>query len=177
MELFEKTLSSQVLYEGRIVSVFTDQILLPDGREAKRELVRHPGGVCVLALDPDDNLLMVRQFRYPFGETLLELPAGKLEPEEDPATCGQRELREETGYTAAQFNYFGVFFPSPGYLSERIHIYTAADLSFVGQDLDPGEFLKVERIPFTQALDMVLSGAIPDGKTQVAILKYALLKH
>jgi ADP-ribose pyrophosphatase len=175
MEFLEKTLSSQMVFQGKIVTVSADRVLLPDGRQTGRELVRHPGGVCIVAADKDE-LMMVRQFRYPFGAELLELPAGKLEPGEDPAECGLRELREETGYAAGRFEPFGVFYPSPGYLSEVIYFYLAGELRFVGQQLDPNEFLRVERVHWRQAVEMALEGKIPDGKTQTALLKYAALR-
>lgn len=172
MPHFEKMLSSEVLYRGKIVTLYRDQVELENGAAAVREVVRHHGGVAVLALDEDNSVLFVRQFRYPYGETLLELPAGKLNPGEDPAACGMRELMEETGYEAGTCEFLARVYPTPGYTDEILHLYVAKNLQFVRQKLDEDEFLTVEKIPFEKALALCLDGGITDAKTLISILKY-----
>lgn len=173
----ERKLSSTEIFRGRVFRVTEDQVLLENNKQASREVVHHNGGVCVAALDQDDNLLFVRQFRYALGEEVLELPAGKREKGEDPELCGIRELEEETGYQADSFHLLSVMYPTVGYCSEIIHIYLAEGLHPTQQHLDEDEFLDVEKIPFHAALDMVLRDEIPDAKTQLAILKIHALRN
>lgn len=175
MELIEKTLSSEKIFDGRILHVRRDTVLLPNGHQSTREVVDHPGGVCVLALDDQERVLVVSQFRYPYGEVLRELPAGKLEYGEDPAQAAIRELREETGAVAGTFQPLGELYPSPGYCGEIIRMYLARDLSFGDTDPDEDEFLGLERVPFSQLVEQVLSGEIKDAKTIAAVLKVKLL--
>ncbi len=175
--LNETTLDSTVLFDGKIIRVEKDHVLLEDGTKAFREVVRHPGGVCVLALTDADEVLFVRQFRYPHAAVTLELPAGKLEYGEDPETCGRRELLEECGCTAGEFTYLGKLFPTPAYDSEVIHMYLAKQLSYSAQQLDEDEFLDVEKIPFAQALQLVTGDQCPDAKTQIAVLRYHAMQH
>ena len=175
MELTEKTLSSEKIFDGRILHVRRDTVLLPNGHQSTREVVDHPGGVCVLALDDQERVLVVSQFRYPYGEVLRELPAGKLEYGEDPAQAAIRELREETGAVAGTFQPLGELYPFPGYCGEIIRMYLARDLSFGDTDPDEDEFLGLERVPFSQLVEQVLSGEIKDAKTIAAVLKVKLL--
>ena len=175
MNLNEKTLEKIYIYNGKIINVRADRAELPNGKEAKREVVEHPGGVTVAALTDDNELMFVRQFRYPYGEIVLEIPAGKLEYGEDPFEAGKRELREETGAIARDYKDIGKFYPTPGYCGEIIHMYAAKGLSFTDMDPDEDEFLAVEKIPLEKAVDMVLNNEIRDGKTQAAILKVAEL--
>ena len=177
MNLYEKTLSSATLYKGKIVNLRVDDAELPNGETAKREVVEHPGGVCVAALTDRDELLFVRQFRYPYGEVIAELPAGKLSPGEDPLACGKRELREETGAAAERYRSLGRLYPSPGYCDEVIHLYLATGLSFGESCPDDDEFLEVERIPLESAAQLVLDNEIADAKTQTAVLKTLLLRQ
>ncbi len=177
MELTEKTLSSRQVYDGKILGLRVDTVELPNGASATREVVEHSGGVCVAALDERENLLFVRQYRYPHRQVLLELPAGKINKGEDPSACGFRELIEETGYRAGVYFSLGEFIPSSAYLEEVIYLYFASDLTKVGQHLDEDEFLSVERIPLDKAVDMALSGEIRDGKTIALVLKVAALKR
>ena len=175
MELTEKTLSSEKIFDGRILHIRRDTVLLPNGHQSTREVVDHPGGVGVLALDDQDRVLIVSQFRYPYEEVLREIPAGKLEYGEDPAEAAVRELREETGAVAGSFQSLGELYPSPGYCGEIIRMYLARELSFGDTDPDEDEFLGLERVPFSQLVEQVLSGEIKDAKTIVAVLKTKLL--
>ncbi len=170
--LNETQLDSTVLFDGKIIRVEKDTVLLEDGTQAFREVVRHPGGVCILALTDRDEVLFVRQFRYPHAAVTMEIPAGKLEYGENPEECGKRELLEECGCTAREFTYLGKLFPTPAYDAEVIHMYLAKGLEYADQHLDEGEFLDVERIPLDEAVRMVIADQYPDAKTQVAILKY-----
>ncbi len=171
MKLEEKTVKKNYIYEGRIINLRRDDAELPDGRPCVREVVEHNGGVCVAALTDDEELIFVRQFRYPYMDILLELPAGKLEKGEDAFPAGKRELLEETGYEAAEYDFLGKFYPSCGYTDEIIYLYLAKNLTFKGQHLDDDEFVDLEKIPLKKAVQMVLNNEIPDGKTQAAILK------
>ena len=167
MDFTEKTIATREIYKGRIVHL----VILPDGREAGRELILHNGGVGVIALDEDKNVLMVTQYRKPYDEMVLEVPAGKLEKGEDPLTAGLRELTEETGYKAEKVTYLGKYYPTPGYCSEIISLYLAEGLSYVGQNLDEGEFLNVEKYSLDDLYQMVMNNEIYDAKTAIAILK------
>ncbi len=171
MNLNEQPLSADYKYRGRIINLRVDTALLPNGSSATREVVEHPGGVCVAALTEDGYLLFVRQFRYPYQKVLLELPAGKLDPGEDPLEAGKRELREETGAEAARYESLGELYPSPGYCGEIIHLYAATGLTFGQMSPDEDEFLEVEKIPLEEAARMVLDNEIADAKTQAAVLK------
>ncbi len=168
--LFEKRLSGETVYDGRIIRVERDIVGLPNGGRSVREIVRHGGGVCVAALDEQNNVFMVRQFRYAFGRVLDELPAGKLEHGEDPDPAALRELEEETGYTADRMEKLAVSYPSPGYTAEQLHLYLARGLRFVGQHLDADEFLNVYRLPLDEAVRRVESGDICDAKSQTLLL-------
>ncbi len=162
---------STPLFQGCVLNLRKDEVTLPNGETAYREVIEHNGGACVAALDHNGNLLMVRQYRYAAGETMWEIPAGKLEKGEDPMVCAARELEEETGYTAKELIPLGYFFPTPAYCQEKIYMYYAKELTPTKQNLDDDEFLEVDAIPFEKALDMINKGEIIDGKTQLAILK------
>lgn len=170
--LFEETLSSEQIYDGRVVKLYRDDVVLENGEKTIREVIKHPGGVCVLPLDSSGNIYMVRQFRYPFGEVLLEIPAGKKEPGEEPLECGMRELGEEIGASAKTYSFIGKLYPTVAYDTEIIWMFLAQGLTFSGgQHLDAEEFVDVVKMPFEQAYKMVLDGEIPDAKTQLAILR------
>lgn len=175
MHLSEKTIEKEVVFEGKIITVRKDKAELEDGTVAGRELVIHSGGVCVLPLTDENEVIMVRQFRYAFGEPLLEIPAGKLEPGEEHRLAGLRELAEETGASCESFDYLGVCYPSVAYLTEKIHIYLARGLKFREARPDEGEFLDVIRVPLEKAVQMAMNGEIPDAKTQIALLKTKML--
>ena len=177
MNLQEKMVSSQTIFEGKIIKVTLDQARLPDGALAAREVVYHPGGVAVLALDEDNTVYLVKQFRYPLQELLLELPAGKLDhgSEEDALLGAQRELSEETGLEASEWTYLGYTLASPGFCTEALHMYLAQDLTRKGQHLDEDEFLDVVTMPFDQLAGQVMDGTITDGKTVSTTLKVKVL--
>ncbi len=171
MDLTEKTLSSEEKYRGIIVTVTLDHARLCDGRTVLREVVHHPGGVSVLPVDDEGFCYMVRQFRYPAGEQMLEIPAGKREQGEEPLHCAMRELSEETGFTADRVIDLGHFYATPGYCSEVIHVFLATGLHSGKSHPDDGEFLNVEKIHLDVLTDMAMSGEIIDAKSIVAILK------
>lgn len=175
MELKEKTISSEEIFSGRILHIRRDTVELPGGGRSFREVVDHPGGVCVLALDDEGRVLLVRQFRYPYEKVLTEIPAGKLEYGEDPEKAALRELREETGAVPGKFRSLGELYPSPGYCGEIIRLYLAQELTFGETALDEDEFLDVERMPFGELTELVLQGEIRDAKTIAAVLKTKLL--
>lgn len=175
MKLTEEKLESTLKYNGKVIDVYNDRVLLENGKEAARDVVRHPGGVCVVALNEKDEVYFVRQFRYPHGKVLLEIPAGKLEWGEDHFACGKRELLEETGCTADEFTYLGCLLPTPAYDTEVIHMYMAKGLHKSSQHLDEDEFLEVSLIPLAKAVEMVMNNEIEDAKTQLALLKVSAL--
>lgn len=176
MKLFEKTISQEKIYDGKIIHVHVDDVELPNGSTAKREVVEHPGGVSVAALTAENELIFVRQFRYPYHKVLLELPAGKLEPGEDPFEAMKREQMEETGTTGENYVSLGEVYPTGGYCAEIIRLWACR----VAEDkqqlhLDDDEFLAPERIPLDKAVEMVCNNEIRDAKTQIGILKTAQL--
>ena len=171
MDFEEKTVSSKSIYDGKIIKVRVEDVELPDGRMAKRELIAHPGGVGVIAVTDDRQVFMVSQYRIAARDMMLEIPAGKLEYGEDPLECGKRELTEETGYTAKEFTHLGEYFATPGYCEEKLNIYLASGLEFIGQHLDDGEFLNVKKYDLDELYSMVMDNKIHDAKTAIAILK------
>ena len=175
MKLTEKTLSQEYKYRGKIVNLRVDDAELENGHVTKREVVEHPGGVTIGALTDKNELLFVRQFRSPSQQVILETPAGKLEPGEDAFEAGKRELKEETGATGRDFQFLGNMYPTPGYCGEIIRLYACRVDGYGEMDPDDDEFLEVERIPLDRAVQMVMDNEIPDGKTQILILKIAAL--
>ncbi len=171
MQLEEKRLSGETLYEGKIIDLVKDTVLLPNGGQSIREVVVHHGGVCVAALTEKNEVFLVSQFRYPNSGVLTEVPAGKLEKGEKPLEAIKRELKEEVGAEASNYYFLGEFNPTPAYCSEIIYLYAATGLSFGDQKLDEDEFLNVEKMPLEDAVKKVLSGEITDGKTQALLLK------
>lgn len=177
MNLEEKQLTKEYIYKGKIINLRRDEALLPNGNTAYREIVEHNGGVCIVPLDNDGNVYMVRQYRYPYSEVVTEIPAGKLEKGEDPLEAGKRELREEVGAAAENYTFLGKLYPSPGYCGEIIYMYLARGLTFGQTDPDDDEFLEPVKLPLKQAVDMILKGELADSKTQAAILKTYLLEE
>ena len=178
MELKEKTLSSQLVYDGQLLKVYYDTVELVDGNTSWREVIRHPGAVVVVPIDSQGNVHMVRQFRYPYGRVLLEVPAGKLEPGEDPFSAAQRELSEEVGAQAAQWTPIGQMMPTPGFCDELQHVYLAQDLTFGEIHPDEDEFLEHVALPLEDAAAMAVDGRLEDSKTVAAVLRaYLRLKE
>ena len=168
----EKQLSSELIFDGKVVHLYFDKIELPNGKEAIREYVRHIGAVCVLPITKEGDAVCVRQYRYPLAKTLLEIPAGKLDYKgEDPESAVRRELREETGAVCKKLTYMGKYYSSPAILDECIHMYLAEELEFGETDPDDDEFLEIVRIPLKELAEMILRGEIIDGKTQSAVMK------
>lgn len=176
-DLFEECVSSEEVYNGKIVHLYKDTVRLPNGSLATREVMRHPGAVAVVPIDDAGNVTLVRQFRYPFASSLLEIPAGKLDPNEDPERCARRELSEETGMEAEELVSLGVYYPSVAVFDEVIHLFLARGLTQKNAHPDEDEFLRVETMPLADLVDAVLRGDVPDGKTQTAVLKAWLLKR
>ena len=182
MQNFENLVETQVesreIFDGRIMHVFKDTVKLPNGALAAREYMRHVGAVCVVPLLDDGSVLLERQFRYPVGQILIEIPAGKLDSKrEDPREAAKRELLEETGAVAGELVELGLFFPACAYSDEAIRMYAAKNITFREQKLDEDEFLNVFTMPLEQAVSEVLAGRIPDAKTQTALLKVWLLRR
>lgn len=175
MNLNEKKLNSNYIYKGKVINMRVDEALLPNGNTAKREIVEHNGGVCVVPLTDNNEVLTVKQFRYPYMEVVTEIPAGKREGNEEPLKCGIRELKEETGCTAEKFVFLGELYPSPGYCGEIIYMYAAKGLSYGDTDFDDDEFLTIEKTPIDDLISDILEGKLKDAKTQTAILKTKLL--
>lgn len=172
---FEKTLSSEVLFEGRVITLTKDVALLENGETSIREVVHHHGGACIVPYFEDGTLCMVRQFRYAMQQELWELPAGKLEKGEDPFEAAKRELGEECGLTADHYTPLGEFYPTVGYDTEIIYMWVATGLHTTQMHLDDDEFLTPDRIPLAKAYEMVMSGEIKDGKTIAGVLKLKAL--
>lgn len=171
MNFEEKTVSSEIIFEGKVINVRKEVVELADGRKANREIVGHPGGVGVIAVDDDGMVFMVSQYRIAAKSMMLEIPAGKKEYGEDPLECGKRELIEETGYEGGEFIHLGDYYATPGYCEEVLSIYLAKNLKFVGQNLDDGEFLNVSKHSLDELYEMVMNNEIHDAKTAIAILK------
>ena len=171
MNFEEKTLSSECVYEGRIIKVCRDEVELSTGKKSFREVVHHSGGVVILAFKDENTLLFVKQFRYPLKATILELPAGKLEKDEDPDLAAVRELEEETGYRAKNWQKLGYIFTSAGYSTEKLYLYKASGLEFAGAHPDDGEILKTLEFNVNDVYNMIKSGEISDAKTLCAILR------
>lgn len=174
--LTEKRLSGELIYDGCVVHLWRDEIELPDGGRGIREIVRHVGAVAVLPLTDKGEVICVRQYRYPFAEVLLEIPAGKLDsPDEDVIEAARRELREETGAIGGELIPLGTLYPSVAIFDEKIHMFAAVGFDIGETDRDEDEFMEVEKIPLSTLVDMVMSGEIRDAKTQTAVLKVARL--
>ena len=171
MDLTEKMISRTETYSGPLFSCHSDKVLLPNGDTSYREVVEHCDGVAVLPLDEDNNVLTVTQYRYCFGRTLLEIPAGKLDAGETPEEGALRELKEETGAVPGEFRSLGSIIPACGCYTEVLHLYLARKLDMGEQQLDRDEFLNLERIPFDEMYRRCVEGEIEDAKTVVAILK------
>ena len=171
MAFFEEKIDGKKVFQGRVFSVDVDTVRLSDGEIRPREVVVHRGGVGIVPVTDDGEVLMVRQFRYPVGEELLEIPAGKIEEGEIPEECAKRELSEETGCTAGKWVDLGKMYPTPGYCGEVLHIFLATDLTYGKMHLDEGELLSVSRIPLETLYEMIRENKLPDAKSVFGILK------
>lgn len=167
----EKTVSSEEIFRGKIIGLKVDQVEMPDGSLARRELVHHPGGVGVVAVTEDKQVILVKQYRKPIEDAIYEIPAGKLDPGEDHRTCGIRELEEETGLKAESFTYLGFIYPSPGFTDERTYLYLATGLTQGETHPDPDEYLDIVQLPLDRVAAMIMDNEISDAKTVAGILK------
>jgi ADP-ribose pyrophosphatase len=167
--LREKTIDTQTIFEGKVITLTVQTVELPNGKQATREVVLHPGAVTVLAITDEDKILLVRQYRKPTEAVLLEIPAGKLEKGEDPLESAKRELEEETGYTAREWKHLSTFYTSPGFANEIMHAYVATGLTKTVQNLDEDEFLDVLELTAEEAEAKIASGEIADAKTLVCV--------
>lgn len=172
----EKQLVSTLLYDGRIMQLYKDEVELEDGKKSVREYIRHSGGSGVMAVDEEENVYLVTQYRYPYAAETVEIPAGKREKGEDPLVCAKRELEEETGLVAEKCELIATVYPTPAYTDETLYVYLATGLRQTEAHLDAGEFLGVEKVPFEKAYKMALNGEIRDSKTLIAIYSYAAKK-
>jgi len=173
MDLCENTIDTKEIFLGRIIKVRVDTVRLPDGGHSTREVVEHAGAVAVVAVDNDNNIIMVRQYRKPVERVLFEIPAGTMEQGEDPLVCAQRELREETGFTALHWEKILSYYSAPGFTDEHLHLYLAAGLTGGEIELDEDEFVETIRLPLPEAYRMIFEGKICDGKSIIGI-QYAV---
>jgi ADP-ribose pyrophosphatase len=171
----DRLLERKGIFEGKVVRLFLDRVMLPNGREAEREVVRHWGAVGIVPLDEEGGLVLVEQYRHATGESLLEIPAGKLLPGEDPMECAVRELKEEVGISASSWTRLCSFYTSPGFSDEMLHLFLAEGLTSGEAEPDEDEFLEIRRIGVEEAYGMVLEGGIKDSKTVAGVLM-ALLR-
>jgi ADP-ribose pyrophosphatase len=173
----EATVASQRVYEGRLINLRVDTVRLENGRLTEREIVEHPGAVAVVALDEDDNVILIRQFRKAAEKELLEIPAGTLEAGEEPIACARRELEEETGYRAERLEEVGSLYPSPGFCTECIHLYLATDLQEGHSVPEEDEAIETIKVPLSDIPAMLSRGEICDGKTIAGLLNTLFLRH
>ncbi|MFT9847423.1 NUDIX hydrolase [Aneurinibacillus sp. REN35] len=172
--MIEKTLTSTPIYDGKIIQVKVDDVELPNGKTAKREIVHHPGAVAVMAITEDNRMIMVRQFRKPLERMLVEIPAGKLEPGEEPEVCAGRELQEETGYTYVSLSHQASFYTSPGFADEIVHLYRAEGVMPGEAQPDEDEFVELMHVTIEEAQQMIAQGDIRDAKTILAVYAWQL---
>jgi ADP-ribose pyrophosphatase len=171
----EKTLHTEPIFQGKIITLQVDTIELPEGKTATREIVRHPGAAAVLALH-EDRMLVVEQYRKPMEKFQIEIPAGKLDPGEDPIVCAGRELEEETGFRAATLKPISAFYTSPGFADEKLYLYLAEGLERGAMNPDEDEYLRVDAITLEEALAYIEVGRISDAKTILAVYAWRLYK-
>lgn len=168
----EKQKSSQLIFDGKVLHLYRDEVYLPNGKEGFREFCRHNGAVCIVPITDEGEVVCVNQYRYAVDRMMLEIPAGKLDaPDEDPESAAIRELKEETGATCKNITYMGVYLGSPAILSEKIYMYLATGLEFGDTHFDDDEFIEIKRIPIGELVDMIVKGDVPDGKTQAAVMR------
>lgn len=170
MQLTEKKIKSHQIYKGKIINVRKDLVSLPDGNQSTREIVEHPGAVGIIALDNDDHILLVRQYRHPVERVILEIPAGKLDPGEEPLRCAKRELAEEVKAKAHKWLHLLTFFTTPGFSNEIMHLFLATDLTTYEEYSDPDEFLELYKLPAKDIIPAIKKGQIQDAKSIVGLL-------
>lgn len=168
--LYEKTVKSSQIYKGRVINLYVEDVELPNGKMSKRELIKHPGAVCILALTPEKKIVLIRQYRKALDRVIVEIPAGKLEKGEDPIVCAKRELEEETGYTTDHLKHVISFYTSPGFADELVHLYFTDQLKKGNTSLDEDEFLEVLELSLDEALKLIETKEIYDAKTAYALL-------
>lgn len=173
--LTEKKIASTKVFGGKLLHVFSDEIELPNGARSTREYIRHQGAVCVVPITDNNEIIAVRQYRYPIGRVTIEIPAGKLDKGEEPLDAAKRELSEETGVESADIEYIGGLYPSVAYTDEVIHMYIARNLKYGEAHTDEDEFLDVVKIPVSEFVEKIMTGEIMDSKTQTAVLKASIL--
>ncbi|MDQ0225019.1 NUDIX hydrolase [Metabacillus niabensis] len=176
--LIEKTISSKEIFKGRVIDLYVEEVQLPNGNKSTREIVKHPGAVAVIAITPENKIVMVEQFRKPLGRTIVEIPAGKLEKGEKPEVTAKRELEEETGYTCTDLRPLISFYTSPGFADELVHLFITEKLVKLKElaQLDEDEFLDVKEVTLEEAMEMVQNQQIYDAKTAFAV-QYLQLKQ
>ncbi len=168
----EKTLSSRLIYEGQIVKLRVDTVQMPDGRESTREIVEHDDVVVIVAVDPDDNVLLVNQFRQSLGKELLEIPAGGIDSGEKPEEAVRREMQEETGYLPRKIERLGGFYSSPGFCTEYLYLYLASDLTPSRLHAEDTELIRLVRLPVTEIPGLITSGRLSDAKSIAGLLTF-----
>ncbi|BBJ28758.1 NUDIX domain-containing protein [Athalassotoga saccharophila] len=171
MNLSEKVLNSSKKFEGKILKLYVDEVELPNGHKSFREVVRHPGASAVIVLLDDGQIVLERQFRYPINEILWEIPAGKLDKDEDPFECAKRELLEETGISALKWQKIGYIYTTPGFSDEKIHLYFASGISNGVRHLDEDEFLEIKYFKTEEVEEMIMKNEITDSKTIAAFFR------
>ena len=171
MDLTERKISREEIFDGKVLHVVKDTVSLPNGGTATREILLHHGAVCIIPITDDGNVILEKQFRYAVGDVLVEIPAGKLEPREDPLECARRELQEETGFTADEMIVLGDYYGSPALLREHITMYLARGLHKGDTHYDDDEFMEVFEMPLDELVERVMNNEIPDAKTQLCALK------
>ena len=175
-KFIEKQKSSELIFDGKVLHLYRDVIELPDGKEGFREFCRHVGAVCVVPVTDEGEIICVRQYRYAIGQSIIEIPAGKLDSrEEDPREAALRELREETGAICKSLTYMGKYYSSPAILDECIYMYLATGLEFGETEFDDDEFIESVRVPLSKLVDLTLEGKIRDGKTQICALRAQMM--
>lgn len=172
MDLYEKTLSEETIFKCSFMELVKQQVELPDGKEVERDIVKHSHGVCIIAFNENRNILMVEQFRKPFDSIFLELPAGKVDKDENLYEAALREFREETGYLANKIIYLGKIVPSPGFCDEVVYLYKAEELQKGEVNLDEDEFLNLKEYPLEEVKNMIIEGKIIDAKTIACLFLY-----
>lgn len=166
----ETKVESQLKYQGKILDLRVDQVLLPNGKHANREVVLHHGSVAIVAVTSKNEVILVKQYRYPVNDVLWEIPAGKLEKDENPDECARRELAEETGFGATNWLKISTFFSTPGFSDEIMYLYLAQELFAEKLESDDDEFIEIHKIPYTEAVDKIVKGEIRDAKTIAGVL-------